>query len=270
MPVPAGEDPRDQCAESAPASCGLDGTCDGAGACRRYVAGSECAPGSCSGSTESAASTCDGNGTCKAGRHAQLRAADLPERVVRHRLHQRRPVPDRVLLRGDLLPAQARPGRRLRQGVRLHDQQLRRRRLLQQRLHPDLPRLQPGGLGGHLHARRRGHRSPQPVRADGGHHLRHHRAVRRRGRLPAVRQRHRLRPGRQLHRQRRDRRPHLQRPGHLPGGQPAAPAPLRLRRDQLPDQLHHRRPVPGRATAAPAAPARPACRWTPAPCPATW
>ena len=67
MSVPAGEDPRDQCAESAPATCGLDGTCDGAGACRRYVAGSECAPGSCSGSTESAASTCDGNGTCKAG-----------------------------------------------------------------------------------------------------------------------------------------------------------------------------------------------------------
>ena len=67
MSVPAGEDPRDQCAESAPATCGLDGTCDGAGACRRYVAGSECAPGSCTGATETAASTCDGNGTCKAG-----------------------------------------------------------------------------------------------------------------------------------------------------------------------------------------------------------
>jgi hypothetical protein len=65
--VAAGEDPLQNCAADPPASCGLDGTCNGAGACRRYPIDSQCAAGMCSGATEYAASTCDGNGTCRPG-----------------------------------------------------------------------------------------------------------------------------------------------------------------------------------------------------------
>jgi hypothetical protein len=67
LPVPAGEDPDNECDQEAAATCGRDGTCDGKGECRRYTAGFECKPGSCVGSTEQAASTCNGSGTCVPG-----------------------------------------------------------------------------------------------------------------------------------------------------------------------------------------------------------
>jgi Concanavalin A-like lectin/glucanases superfamily len=63
-PVLAGEDPRESCAAEPPAGCGLDGTCDGQGACRRYRANTECKPGSCANGIEYGASTCDGRGGC--------------------------------------------------------------------------------------------------------------------------------------------------------------------------------------------------------------
>jgi hypothetical protein len=65
--VPDGTDPGNDCAPEALLTCGRDGFCDGKGACRRYPSGAECVPGSCSGSTESAARICDGNGTCRPG-----------------------------------------------------------------------------------------------------------------------------------------------------------------------------------------------------------
>jgi hypothetical protein len=65
--VPAGQDPLDHCTQDDAASCARDGTCDGQGGCRSYQAGTECGPGRCTGSTEYAASTCDGNGTCHPG-----------------------------------------------------------------------------------------------------------------------------------------------------------------------------------------------------------
>ena len=43
--VPAGEDPGQSCADEPLVSCGLDGTCDGRGGCRRRAAGIECRPG---------------------------------------------------------------------------------------------------------------------------------------------------------------------------------------------------------------------------------
>jgi hypothetical protein len=67
FPVPGGEDPGNHCKQDEAASCALDGTCDGAGGCRRYQAGTECAPGRCENAREFAASTCDGAGMCKAG-----------------------------------------------------------------------------------------------------------------------------------------------------------------------------------------------------------
>jgi hypothetical protein len=65
--VAAGDDPRDDCATDLVATCGRDGTCDGAGACRLYPARAECAPGGCVGTTsEQAARLCDGKGVCQA------------------------------------------------------------------------------------------------------------------------------------------------------------------------------------------------------------
>ncbi len=66
-PIPAGSDPDNDCAESAFGSCANDGTCNGLGTCRLRVNGSICVAGTCSGSTETAASTCDGRGQCLAG-----------------------------------------------------------------------------------------------------------------------------------------------------------------------------------------------------------
>jgi hypothetical protein len=65
--VIAGQDPGNDCLQEPPASCGLDGSCDGAGGCRRHPVGTECAAGRCAGATEYAASTCDDKGVCVPG-----------------------------------------------------------------------------------------------------------------------------------------------------------------------------------------------------------
>jgi hypothetical protein len=61
---PAGLDARDQCAADDPATCGHDGTCDGAGACRLWPAGSACGAQTCVNDVATYAPACDGNGTC--------------------------------------------------------------------------------------------------------------------------------------------------------------------------------------------------------------
>jgi hypothetical protein len=63
--ISAGTDPDNECDQSAASTCGLDGTCDGAGACRKYVTGTVCASQSCSGATYTAAHLCDGAGACQ-------------------------------------------------------------------------------------------------------------------------------------------------------------------------------------------------------------
>ena len=67
LPVAAGQDPDNECADDGASSCGGDGACDGAKACRRYPAGTVCAAGGCDVATERAASLCDGNGVCVPG-----------------------------------------------------------------------------------------------------------------------------------------------------------------------------------------------------------
>jgi len=54
------------CTASSTATCGLDGTCDGAGACRKWVSGTTCVASSCAVTTQTNASLCDGLGTCVA------------------------------------------------------------------------------------------------------------------------------------------------------------------------------------------------------------
>ncbi len=64
--VPSGAQPNDPsvCSASTPATCGLDGTCDGKGGCRKYASGTECKAGTCDGDGVSGILTCDGNGKC--------------------------------------------------------------------------------------------------------------------------------------------------------------------------------------------------------------
>jgi hypothetical protein len=67
-PVPDGETPRipGQCQAEPAATCGLDGTCNGAGGCRKFVDGSICDPGTCQGSSVVGAKVCS-EGECVAG-----------------------------------------------------------------------------------------------------------------------------------------------------------------------------------------------------------
>ncbi|MBT9560930.1 MAG: hypothetical protein IV100_33200 [Myxococcales bacterium] len=66
-PVSAGQDPDADCDESSPASCGIDGTCDGAGACRFHPASTPCSSAVCTGGSLIDSGLCDGEGTCQPG-----------------------------------------------------------------------------------------------------------------------------------------------------------------------------------------------------------
>ena len=66
-PSPAGNlDPRQICTDQHASSCGTDGTCDGAGSCHRYLAGTQCAAESCAAGAYTPPSLCDANGNCTA------------------------------------------------------------------------------------------------------------------------------------------------------------------------------------------------------------
>jgi len=65
MPVASGApDPRGVCVAMSPATCGLDGTCDGSGACRKWAVGSICEAATCSGDVFTPPSVCNGAATC--------------------------------------------------------------------------------------------------------------------------------------------------------------------------------------------------------------
>jgi hypothetical protein len=60
-----GLDPEDECAQESP--CGLDGECDGAGACGHWDSGTVCTAAYCDGSTLHDADTCDTSHACVDG-----------------------------------------------------------------------------------------------------------------------------------------------------------------------------------------------------------
>ncbi|HXJ23079.1 MAG TPA: cellulose binding domain-containing protein [Polyangia bacterium] len=66
-PVGAGlaPTPTTQCTMTAKSGCLTDGFCDGAGHCRDWPSGTQCAPAACTGQVFTPAATCDGGGTCK-------------------------------------------------------------------------------------------------------------------------------------------------------------------------------------------------------------
>lgn len=67
-PAPVGSvDPHATCTDQGPASCGQNGTCDGAGGCARYAADTLCMEASCSGEVWTSSGVCDGAGTCVPG-----------------------------------------------------------------------------------------------------------------------------------------------------------------------------------------------------------
>jgi hypothetical protein len=70
-PVPSGvKDPRGVCADMGAPSCKTSGSCDGAGGCANYVAGTICKAPSCMPGTTTVqitASRCDGSGGCVPG-----------------------------------------------------------------------------------------------------------------------------------------------------------------------------------------------------------
>lgn len=59
-----GQDPDSECEESNKTTCGSDGTCDGAGACRRWGIETQCQPAQCTNEGAKPAAFCDGQGTC--------------------------------------------------------------------------------------------------------------------------------------------------------------------------------------------------------------
>jgi hypothetical protein len=67
MPITAGAKPADpsKCQAMDMSTCGLDGTCDGAGNCRNFPAGTTCLPATCSSATLRPAGTCDGKAHCQ-------------------------------------------------------------------------------------------------------------------------------------------------------------------------------------------------------------
>jgi hypothetical protein len=67
--VEAGAAHLGECDQESVSTCGRDGACDGAGACRRWKSGTVCGLPICGadGFTALASSTCDGAGVCKPG-----------------------------------------------------------------------------------------------------------------------------------------------------------------------------------------------------------
>lgn len=64
--IPAGADSRGACPQDPQETCGRDGTCDGAAACRQWIDGTSCGAAGCIRGTASTARTCNGAGVCRA------------------------------------------------------------------------------------------------------------------------------------------------------------------------------------------------------------
>ena len=62
-PIASGSDPDTECSDDGAASCGMNGFCDGAGACELYAAGTSCGTTICSGDTLTQFA-CNGFGQC--------------------------------------------------------------------------------------------------------------------------------------------------------------------------------------------------------------
>jgi hypothetical protein len=66
-PSPAGTDPDNDCQQDPVNTCGLDGSCDGSGACRKYITGTVCGTPICSGAATYSIKKCSATGSCASG-----------------------------------------------------------------------------------------------------------------------------------------------------------------------------------------------------------
>ena len=155
MPVASGApDPRGVCVAMSPATCGLDGTCDGSGACRKWAVGSICAAATCSGDVFTPPSVCNGAAHLRAAGAGLLRPLQVRPAELHLILHGRsgvlvRRVPERSVPAsgwGGALPEQQ----------RMQQRHLRSGRLLRDRLPGPLQVVRSRGH------RRRLHAGPQP------------------------------------------------------------------------------------------------------------
>jgi MYXO-CTERM domain-containing protein len=64
LPITAGTAARSGCTATATSSCGLDGTCNGTGACRDWPGTTTCVNESCTGTTQTNSALCNGAGAC--------------------------------------------------------------------------------------------------------------------------------------------------------------------------------------------------------------
>ncbi len=65
LPIAAGTDPDNECASSNASTCGQDGTCDGNGACRLWMTGTQCLASACNASGNFVASSTCSQGACR-------------------------------------------------------------------------------------------------------------------------------------------------------------------------------------------------------------
>ena len=186
VPADLGTNPRNQCKDQGPTTCGTDGYCDGTGVCEKYPAGVACQTAGCTGAMLTFAGRCDGAGTCAAPASQSVRAVHLRHgRAVQDDVLDGQRLRHRLLrlrqLRQEADRRQLRDERRLQLGV------LRPGRLLRDRLHGHLQVVRGPGERRHLH-QRAGRAGPAgPVRHAGPRDLHGRRLLRRQGRLREVR-----------------------------------------------------------------------------------
>ena len=88
--VAAGQDPLNQCTDAGAASCGNDGTCNGAGACRLYVTGTTCVASTCSGVDVHARAHLQRQRHLPDGVDVQLQPLRVRHRRLPHVVHEQR------------------------------------------------------------------------------------------------------------------------------------------------------------------------------------
>ena len=112
--VPDGQDLHGHCADGGAATCGLDGQCDGLGACRKYAVNTVCGMDSCSTGAERVAGRCDAAGTCAPGMLRSCSPYVCGATQLFDQVHDHRRLRDRLQLRRQRLRAEgatARPAR---------------------------------------------------------------------------------------------------------------------------------------------------------------
>ena len=244
---PAKSVPRkpSDCVADSPSSCGMNGFCDGAGACQNYL-GNTCVDGTCSGDSVAGAFACDGAGVCKAGVTQMLcnpyscdtKTGTCFQSCTSAQGGQCDPKHSCDLTTGSC--GKVGIGAHCSRQQRLHLGQLRGQRLLQHRLQGRLRRVQPPRPAGRLLGDRLWKAGPaRRLQGSGGGELRPQRDLRRRRRLRQLRPGHPV-PRAVVHRQPPQHGGDVRRSRQMPAarrpGLPPVPLPGRRLHEFLPDR----------------------------------